>query len=91
MTRCTCGQGHETFGACLRAKNIRIGYCQSSRGLDASSEKSKERELADYKDARRQGVQPASTFTKDVREAMDVSDRTGVAYDAAKGTTPLGG
>lgn len=85
MTRCTCGEGHETFGACLRAKNIRVAYCQSARNLDASAEKAKERELAGYQAARRQGVQPASTFTKDVRAAMEISDRTGVAFDAGKG------
>lgn len=89
MTTCTCGQGHETFGACIRAKNLRVGYCQSSRGLDATSERSKDRELADYAAARRQGVQPKSTFTRDIRDAMDVSERTGTAFDAAKGTTPL--
>jgi hypothetical protein len=85
MTNCTCGAGHATFGACLRAKNIRVGYCQSARGLDLSSEKAKERELASYAAARRQGVQPASTFTKDIHHAMDVSDRMGAAFDAATG------
>jgi hypothetical protein len=85
MTRCTCGEGHETFGACLRAKNIRVAYCQSARNLDATAEKRKERELENYQAARRQGVQPASTFTKDIKHAMDVSERTGTAYDAGKG------
>lgn len=83
--RCTCGQGHATFGACLRAKNIRVAYCKSSRNLDATAEKTKERELESYQAARRQGVQPASTFTRDIRHAMDVSDATGRAYDAGKG------
>lgn len=91
MTRCTCGAGHETFGACIRAKNIRVAYCQSSRGLDASAEKSKERELAEYASARKHGIQPASTFTKDVRHAVEMSERTGAAYDAAKGLPPLEG
>lgn len=85
-TRCSCGAGHETFGACLRAKNFRVAYCQSSRGLDATGEKQKERELESYRAARRQGVQPASTFTKDIRRAMEISERTGRAYDAGRGT-----
>lgn len=87
-TTCSCGAGHETYGACLRAKNINVAYCQSWRGLDASAEKAKDRELAEYASARRQGVQPASTFTKDIRAAMDISERTGRPYDAAKGPQP---
>lgn len=76
---------HETYGACLRAKNLRVAYCQSSRNLDASAEKTKERELDLYAAARRQGIQPASTFTRDVRRALDASDATGTAFDAGKG------
>lgn len=85
MTTCTCGAGHETYGACLRAKNIRVAYCQSSRNLDSTGEKNKDKELALYQAARKQGVQPASTFTKDIRHALDVSDRTGTAFDAGGG------
>lgn len=89
--RCSCGAGHETFGACIRAKNITVSYCQSARGLDASAEKAKERELAAYQAARRQGIQPASTFTRDIQHAVEMSDRTGSAYDAGKGLPPLEG
>lgn len=89
-TRCTCDAGHATFGECLRAKNIGIAYCASARGHDYTAEKQKDRELAFYKDARKQGIQPASTFTKDIRQAVDVSNATGVAYDAGKGIPPLG-
>lgn len=91
MTRCTCGAGHETFGACIRAKNIRVAYCQSARNLDLSSEKAKEKELGEYAAARKQGIQPASTFTKDIRHAVEMSNKTGRAYDAAKGLPPLEG
>jgi hypothetical protein len=76
---CGC---HETYGAHLRSKNIHVGYCQSARNLDASAEKAKEKELAFYKDARNQGIQPASTNTKDTRDALDLSDLAGRAYDA---------
>lgn len=89
--RCTCGAGHETFGACIRAKNIRVAYCQSASNRDYTAERAKERELAEYKNARAQGIQPASTFTKDIRAAVDVSNATGRAYDAAKGPLPLEG
>jgi len=80
VTRCTCGAGHATFGACLRAKNIRIGYAASARGLDRTREKRWDAELAAYADARRQGIQPDGTRLSQVRQALDISDRTGVAY-----------
>lgn len=82
-TRCTCGAGHETFGACIRAKGIRIGWARSAAGLDRSEDKAKERELALYKSARDQGVQPDGTRTRQSQMALEVSDRTGRAYDGA--------
>lgn len=91
MTRCTCGEGHETFGACMRAKNIRVAYCQSARGHDYTAEKAKEKELSSYKEARAQGIQPASTFTRDIRRAVETSNATGTAYDAGAGLPPLEG
>jgi hypothetical protein len=81
--RCSCGQGHQTFGACMRAKNIRVAYCQSWKNFDYTRAKSNEKELAEYKRAREQGIQPAGTTIGSVRKALDVSDRTGAAFNAA--------
>jgi len=83
-TRCTCGLGHLTFGACVRAKGIRIGWCQSVKGLDATAERLKDRELALYKSARDQRIQPDGTTTAQVERALEMSDRTGRAYDGGK-------
>lgn len=77
---CTCG--HETYGAHLRAKNIRVAYCNSASNRDATSEKRNQRELALYASTRAQGIQPASTKTGSIREALDTSDRIGRAFDA---------
>ncbi len=66
----------------MRAKNIRVGWCRSSVGLDATQERHKNRELAEYKAARNQGVQPAGTTTAQTRYAMEQSDRTGQAWQA---------
>jgi hypothetical protein len=41
-----------------------------------------EKELNTYADARRQGVQPRSTKTADIKRAMRISDSTGKAYQA---------
>jgi hypothetical protein len=82
MTRCTCGAGHSTFGACVRAKGIRIGYCQSAKGHDYSQQKAWDRELDLYRDARHQGIQPGGTSTIASQFAIEASNRTGEAFDA---------
>lgn len=79
---CSCGAGHGTFGACMRAKNIRVGYCRTASGLDYTAERRTHRELAAYKSARDQGVMPAGTGLSQTNAAMDVSQRTGRAFQA---------
>lgn len=80
---CRCpGENHETFGACVRSKNLRVGWSRSAAGLDRSTQKRTDAELALYRRARAEGIQPATTRTTDVRAAMDASDRAGVAYNA---------
>lgn len=93
MTRCSCGGGHPTFGACLRAKNIAVGYCRSHIGKnpaihDKTANKRHERELDEYRQARKQGVRPGGTNFNATRFALDMSDLRGKAFNAAK---PLGG
>lgn len=39
-----------------------------------------ENELKLYREARAQGIQPDSTKTKDIRKAIDISQKTGYAY-----------
>jgi hypothetical protein len=73
---CGCGAGHQTFGACCRAKNIRIGQ------VDASEQKRWDAELDEFRAASRQGIQPKTTQLKDIRAAVDISNKTGVAFDA---------
>lgn len=82
-TRCTCGAGHETFGACLRAKNIRIAYCQSAAGKDASAQKRWDNELQAYRDAEAQGIEPAGTSMRQIRAAVEASNAAGKAYDGS--------
>lgn len=78
--RCGCGEGHETFGACLRAKSLRVAYCQSAAGLDFTAQKKADRELAAYKDARAQGIQPSGTRMAQVEQALKISDSTQTAF-----------
>lgn len=64
----------------MKAKNLRLspnisdGYSTRQKAWDA--------ELGAYESAVRQGVQPAGTTMAKVREAMERSDATGVAYQA---------
>jgi len=44
------------------------------------SAKKWDNELALYRSARSQGIQPDSTKTKDIRKAIDISNKTGKAY-----------
>jgi hypothetical protein len=83
-TRCTCGAGHPTFGACVRAKGIRVGYCRSAAGHDLSNQRAHDRELELYRSARAQGVQPGGTSTAATRYALERSDQLGRAWDAGK-------
>lgn len=78
---CQCDEGHRTYGECLRAKNIRVGYCRSAvGGGDYSEQKRWDKELAEYRDARRQGIQPDGTSTAQIRKAVEISEKTGEAY-----------
>lgn len=70
---------HETFGECMRSKNLQLNPNLS----DTKSTKSWDGELQAYRDARRQGVQPRGTKMNQIEEAMRISDATGVAFKGA--------
>lgn len=46
-------------------------------------------ELAAYKSAREQGIQPAGTSMKKVQEAIEASEKLGRPYDAGKMPKPV--
>jgi len=64
----------------MRAVNLHIGYAASAKGMDYTTQKKWDKELALYRSARAQGIQPDSTKTKDIRRAIDISEKTGTAY-----------
>ena len=61
---------------------MRVAY-SGVGGLDYSAQKRWDKELDLYKSARAQGIQPASTRTRDIRKALEISDKTGKAFDAS--------
>ncbi len=70
------------YSACLRKANVQSLYAQPSKGLDMSREKKWRRELSDYRDARKQGIEPDGTSRQAIDRAVRISDQTGQAYRA---------
>jgi hypothetical protein len=88
MSNCRSGckeQNHETYAECLQASNIAINSGDAGSTMKMPAKKW-DGELAAYREARAQGIQPAGTTMKAVNEAKDASQKLGVAYDA--GTMP---
>lgn len=77
---------HASYGECLRAASLRVGWGRSHLGIDRSREKGKQAELDLYKAARAAGIQPATTKTPDIRQAMEISEKAGAAFDATNNT-----
>ncbi|MDT0442323.1 hypothetical protein [Streptomyces johnsoniae] len=80
---CTSGcrtKNHESYGDCLKAKAVRTYLASPSKGLDGTRQKRWSADLAAYRDAVRQGIQPDSTNRASVEKAVRRSDETGAAY-----------
>lgn len=90
-TRCTCGKGHPTFGACVRAKNLGFpgAFPTRSEGYgsgDRSAQRAWDSELDYYRTTVGQGIEPAGTRRGQIEAAERVSQEAGKAYDATTGT-----
>lgn len=70
-------QDHETYGACMRAKSVKVADVTYT----AANQKHT-KELSSYERARKQGIQPKSTRAKDIDRAVQISEKTGTAYRA---------
>ena len=74
MDNCTSGchtKNHASYGECLRSKSPRVTSDKGDfrRGLKW------ETEIKEYRDARRQGIQPKTTQLNDIREAVSLSQK----------------
>lgn len=65
------------FGCKASTLDLNPGEANSRLTMSA---KKWDKELALYREARKQGIQPDSTKTKDIRRAIDISSKTGAAY-----------
>lgn len=80
MSKCRSGcktQDHDSWGECARASNIGI-----TNEVVAGAIKNTDKELSAYRDARKLGIQPASTKMKDIQKAVRASDIIGRAAKA---------
>lgn len=78
MSNCRTGcatKDHRSYGECLRAAAPVVN-------LKATPKNAWDRELETYRSAREQGIQPAGTTLQATRQALDISDATGKAFDA---------
>lgn len=67
------------FGCKIGTLVMNAGEANSNLSV---STKKWDKELQAYRDARAQGIQPAGTSIKQVREAVEISNKTGKAYQA---------
>jgi hypothetical protein len=62
----------------MRSKGLQV----NPNLMHVGAQKKMDSELQAYRDAKRQGVQPASVTQKAIDHAMKVSDQTGMAFKA---------
>lgn len=72
-------QDHSSWGEC--ARSVRIGLWFSD---EVKRENAWNAELSEYRAARSQGIQPASTKTRDIRRAVAASNALDRPVDASK-------
>lgn len=74
-------QDHSSYGECCRAGvNFAPWYSEDSR-----KGKAWHGELAEYRAATKQGIQPASTKTRDIRAAVKLSQMADRPFNAGTG------
>lgn len=86
MSNCTTGcptKDCPSYAACLKGKRTKVAYANSANGFDYTAQKKWDRDLAAYKDARDQGIQPSSTDRAAVDRAVAISNESGQAWDAS--------
>lgn len=81
-TGCPTPGVHASYGACLRAASVKVAYCNSTNGWDATRQKSWDKELTDYRSALSSGIEPGGTDRRSIDKANRISDITGQAFKA---------
>jgi hypothetical protein len=74
---CTSGcptRDHENYADCLRSKSLRVAYCNSAGGWDATKQKKWDNELSAYRGAVAEGLEPNGTTMRDIDAAKRKAD-----------------
>jgi hypothetical protein len=82
-TKCSSGcktRDHASYGECIADKGVRTYGASVSKGFDGSTQKRWDGELAAYRAARAQGIQPDGTTRPKIEAALRASDAAGAAY-----------
>lgn len=79
---CLTPGAHKTWGECVRDKNLKSAVSIPGKDYDRSGQKAWDRRIDSYKQARSEGIQPASTRASDIKAAVQQSDATGTAFKA---------
>lgn len=74
------------FGCKVSTLQLNAGDAKSAIINGGQTQKAWDKELALYKQARAQGIQPDSTRTKDIQRAIDTSNKYGKPYDGGSPT-----
>ena len=74
-------QDHASWGECARAQ-VHFAPWFSA---DSRAGRANDSELAEYRGAVSQGIQPASTKTRDIRAAVELSNAADRPFDAGTG------
>ena len=62
-----------------KVSNVQLHTGDATTGR-SMPRKAVESELALYRQARKQGIQPKTTKSKDIQKAIEISNKTGYAY-----------
>lgn len=71
---------YNCFACKIQTLQLNTGDANGNLVANNWNNKKWDRELDLYASARKQGIQPDGTSTAKIRQAMDVSDKTGYAY-----------
>jgi len=69
---------HSSYAECLRSKSPGVATTDTRKG-DYAHRSKWTQEIKEYRDARRQGIQPKTSNLKDIREAVSVSRKLDTA------------
>lgn len=82
-TGCPNPGTHETWGACLKSKDLRAAVSIPGKGYDRAVQSRWDKRIDAYKQARSEGIQPQSTRASDIQAAVKTSDAQGSAFIAS--------